>query len=257
MGIGKMIAKLRREAGYTQKKLAEALHITDKAVSKWERGICLPDSSLLPKLSVLLNVDIEHLVFRQNRDTAWVGFLNLGDTDLRKKIYDKPAIYYILSHFLLADVRDVYIRTNAENRAYLETPLFAELGFQFVFDFDSIPCHNIMALDRPLFLFGADLTRHFMAAMAAKHSVKLVPTEQRATFLFCPVKGGVFDPDTLVQHYDDAAEKTLGRGMLNIELQREQGFADAECFVRLYQSNAGLLLGSIEEIAQRKGLIFK
>ena len=253
MGIGKMIAKLRRDAGYTQKALAEALHITDKAVSKWERGLCLPDSSLLPKLSVLLNVDIEHLVSRQNRDAAWVGYLELGDTDLRKNIHDKPAIYYILSHFLLADVLDIYVRTSAENRAYLETPLFLELGFRFVFDFDTVPCHNIMALDRPLFLFGADLTRHFMAAMEAKHSVKLVPTGQRATFLFCPVKSGTFDPGDLAQCYEAAAEKTLGRGMLSIDLQQEQGFADAQCFVGLYQSNTGLLLGSLEEIARNKG----
>ena len=40
MSVGKIIAKLCREAGYTQKTLADALHITDKAVSKWERGIC-------------------------------------------------------------------------------------------------------------------------------------------------------------------------------------------------------------------------
>ena len=37
--IGLLIRQLRREAGLTQRDLAEALHITDKAVSKWERGV--------------------------------------------------------------------------------------------------------------------------------------------------------------------------------------------------------------------------
>ena len=59
---GKIIQEKRIEAGFTQKTLAHALHITDKAVSKWERGICLPDVALLPKIALLLDVDIDVLV---------------------------------------------------------------------------------------------------------------------------------------------------------------------------------------------------
>ncbi len=59
---GKIIKELRIKAGFTQKALAEALHITDKAVSKWERGLCLPDVALLPKLSLLLDVDMDVLI---------------------------------------------------------------------------------------------------------------------------------------------------------------------------------------------------
>ena len=59
---GKIIQELRINAGFTQKTLAEALHITDKAISKWERGLCLPDITLLPKLSLLLDVDMDVLI---------------------------------------------------------------------------------------------------------------------------------------------------------------------------------------------------
>ena len=38
-GIGGVISRLRRERGLTQRQLAERLHVTDKAVSKWERGV--------------------------------------------------------------------------------------------------------------------------------------------------------------------------------------------------------------------------
>lgn len=55
--IGKFIASLRKEKGMTQKELGEKLFITDKAVSKWERGQSLPDISLLTKLAEVLEVD--------------------------------------------------------------------------------------------------------------------------------------------------------------------------------------------------------
>ena len=53
---GKTIAKLRRSAGFTQASLAEKLGISDKAVSKWERGITFPDTSILNELCILSSV---------------------------------------------------------------------------------------------------------------------------------------------------------------------------------------------------------
>lgn len=44
--IGQFIAKCRKEKGMTQKELAEKLNVSDKSISKWERGINLPDVSL-------------------------------------------------------------------------------------------------------------------------------------------------------------------------------------------------------------------
>ena len=49
--VGIKIASLRRAAGYSQEKLAEMLCITPQAVSKWENGHTLPETSLLPVLS--------------------------------------------------------------------------------------------------------------------------------------------------------------------------------------------------------------
>lgn len=48
---GKRIAALRRQKGWTQKQLAEQLHVTDKAVSKWERGLNFPDLGLIEPLA--------------------------------------------------------------------------------------------------------------------------------------------------------------------------------------------------------------
>lgn len=60
--VGELIRSLRIECGLTQKQLADAMNISDKTVSKWERGLGCPDISLLPKLSLLLKVNIEKIL---------------------------------------------------------------------------------------------------------------------------------------------------------------------------------------------------
>lgn len=59
---GGFIKELRKEKNMTQKQLADLLHITDRAVSKWERGICAPDISLLEPLGEILKVSIVELI---------------------------------------------------------------------------------------------------------------------------------------------------------------------------------------------------
>lgn len=61
-GIGGMIRQLRREKGMTQIRLAELLHVSDKAVSKWERGAGCPDVSLVPQLAQVLGISAESLL---------------------------------------------------------------------------------------------------------------------------------------------------------------------------------------------------
>lgn len=60
--IGKLICSLRKEHGMTQLQLAERMNISDKTVSKWERGLGCPDVSLISELSRVLNVDIDSLL---------------------------------------------------------------------------------------------------------------------------------------------------------------------------------------------------
>ncbi len=60
--IGKFIAEQRKIKGLTQEDLAERLGITKNAVSKWERGLCLMDMSLLKPLSEILEVSINEIL---------------------------------------------------------------------------------------------------------------------------------------------------------------------------------------------------
>lgn len=60
--VGKLILRLRREKSLTQAQLAEKMNISDKAISKWERGMGCPDVSLLRELSEHLGVNIEKIL---------------------------------------------------------------------------------------------------------------------------------------------------------------------------------------------------
>ena len=60
--IGKFIAECRKGKKLTQEQLAEKLGISDRAVSKWERGLNMPDSSLMLELAKILNISVNELL---------------------------------------------------------------------------------------------------------------------------------------------------------------------------------------------------
>ena len=73
--IGKFIAERRKKLNMTQKELAEKLGVTDRAVSKWETGRCMPDLSLLQPLSRNIKVGVNDLLSGEM----------LSEKELRKK----------------------------------------------------------------------------------------------------------------------------------------------------------------------------
>lgn len=60
--IGKFIARCRKEKKLTQAQLAEKLNITDRAVSKWETGKSMPDSSIMLELCAILGITVNELL---------------------------------------------------------------------------------------------------------------------------------------------------------------------------------------------------
>jgi len=60
--VGNLILTLRKEKRWTQKQLADKMNISDKTISKWEKGLGCPDVSLLKELSEILEVNIEKIL---------------------------------------------------------------------------------------------------------------------------------------------------------------------------------------------------
>ncbi len=93
--FGKRIASLRKENGYTQEQLAEILHVTGQAVSKWEKGNALPDTSFLPLLAGVLKTSIDRLL---------TGEEIAGKTSPYDQEYIKEEYYWGLKHSMLAEM---------------------------------------------------------------------------------------------------------------------------------------------------------
>ena len=109
---GQLITEVRKEKGMTQKQLADALNVTDKAVSKWERGLSFPDISMLEPLSELLDVSIMELLAgkRQDGDEPMSreeaqdlinASVELSDEEIRHKKERSRFIIIILIVFVL------------------------------------------------------------------------------------------------------------------------------------------------------------
>lgn len=71
--IGSLIYELRKDKNMTQKQIADLMNISDKTISKWERGLGCPDISLLPELSQILGVSIDRILSGQINLNDLVG----------------------------------------------------------------------------------------------------------------------------------------------------------------------------------------
>ena len=106
--FGAFLAQVRRERNMTQAELAQQLHVTDKAVSRWERGIGLPDINTLEPLADVLGV---------TRQTA-VSAFQFGD-GLSNLIW--PTSSTVFAYLAMANLRyDKYLK--------IAVPLFAVLS---------------------------------------------------------------------------------------------------------------------------------
>ena len=78
--IGKYIAEKRKALGLTQKQLAEQLGMSDKSVSKWERGICLPDVSVYMELCGILGISMNE--FLAGEDISEENIVKISEDNL-------------------------------------------------------------------------------------------------------------------------------------------------------------------------------
>lgn len=100
---GKFIALIRKEKGLTQRELAEKLNLSEKTISKWERGVGFPDISLILPLCKCLEIDANELMIgerlqdKQYRINAENNLLKLMDKTSPKLKYTISTISAIVT----------------------------------------------------------------------------------------------------------------------------------------------------------------
>ena len=113
--IGKFIADRRKNANYTQMQLAEKLGITDRAISKWETGKSLPDSSIMLQLCSLLDITVNDLLSGE-----------VVTMDQYNKELEKDVLKYLADSSLLKEDTKIIVEASVEtNFDYVE-----EFGFE-------------------------------------------------------------------------------------------------------------------------------
>ena len=75
--MGAFIAQVRKERGLTQLELAQKINVTDKAVSKWERGVSFPDIKIIEALAKALGVSVSELMNGERMENA----VRAGESD--------------------------------------------------------------------------------------------------------------------------------------------------------------------------------
>ena len=244
--IGKIICEARKSAGYTQRAIAEMLFVTDKAVSKWERGICLPDISLFSKISMLLDVDIEQLLVGDDDHMAheWVGEIRVND--IRGTVAGKPLVHYLLAYFMLAGIRNVAILT--KDREYINSLDLKQYGLRISF-FGFRSDKKMIVYDKP-FVFGVNLTRYLQYCMTCEHNTILMHDNQLIPILFAHG-----DSDDLNSVLASAERKNLPRGIVCFSMSTLSGKKDTEIFVKLYEKHHTKKISDLDEIRHLRGLV--
>lgn len=103
---GKLIQELRKEKGLTQMALSQKLGVTDRAVSKWERGKSFPDVSMLKPLAETLDVSVSELLDGERRIPDKVKDIPEGTAVLTVEDADKAAMTGIQAYIHETQKRD-------------------------------------------------------------------------------------------------------------------------------------------------------
>lgn len=295
--VGHAIKTLRLKIGYTQHRLAENLGVTDQAVSKWERGLSVPDISIITKLSLLLNVDVDTLLEGNITylDKNWQGLLLLresADIFSGSEVYGKPLVYLYLSYFMLAGIGDIFISCPERDRDYIVSRLKdgSHLGIRLHFLESGRAClpqpGNTMVVFRNPFVYGPNLTKYFQRAMSRRRGISILTVTKApgdnepmvsydsyrvvrafesdgiqqccAPIVFFPKR---FSDQIVnvedITRLEPLYAEPMGNGMIEYSIMDEDDLWDTSVFLRFLKKQLGKEIYDPEEIALKRNFICK
>ena len=268
--VGKTILFLRKHYNMTQHELAEKLGVTDKAVSRWENGYGTPDISLLSKLSVVLDIDIESILEGNlsNLDLPWKGMLFLeysdevGPLDF---IFCTRIVELQLSMFMLAGIQNISIIGCREKVNQVSQVLGdgKEIGcsFEYVECDCSLPdymehfiskankTHCIMGVTGATFIYGKDITKCFRRIINDNKPKTTINSFNAQNSRISFFKKDSYDLCTEMNVF------SLDRGCVVFDISSREAILDASNFLSVLSRQMNEKVADLSEIAQRRGFI--
>lgn len=269
--VGKSIAFLRKKLNMTQKELSLKLNVTDKAVSRWERGCGCPDTTLLTKLSAALDTDIEALLEGNftHDETDCEGLLVMNypcGISSETLIHDKPVIDFQLSIFLLAGIRKICICGKSDDADFVRSRFSdgKKLGVSFSYETLSENCkilpektgffaeeikhHSLFVTDGLDFLYGKDITSTLKRIFFDSDS---------------PVTVATYNKKALSMHFFPSSYNRskkndlflLYRGVIAFPVKNENDLADAGEIIKIIEKQQHEKIADLEEIARNRGFV--
>jgi len=115
MAMGAVIAKYRQKKGWTQKELASHIYVSDKAVSRWEKGDSYPDPQMIKTLSVVLEIPLNELFDGIEVENDGTKALKQKKEDDKYLLQNLAALIFSLIGFVLALGMPNHFRTANPN----------------------------------------------------------------------------------------------------------------------------------------------
>lgn len=285
--IGNYIRNLRIKMGLTQGNLAEQLEVSRQAVSKWENGVAIPDVSLLPKLSKILDMDIEGILFGEPHELAGniVGIISLWryekkDVSMTDIVNNKPLIIYPLSMLFLCGIKNIVIC--GPNDSLLSAKIIINNNIQktnmfnisYSENLDTLIDNHVVLIDGNSYLYGIDLTRYLQRTIIHKNTIACIvcatdnvdePTYNLFPFISIPVfddkTNYIFEECKTTSVKNCIENETLscdlkieiiGRGMLSFEINTMDELSDFDTIIRLISKTQHCDISNPNEIIQKR-----
>lgn len=194
--IGKFIQKKRIECGLTQKELAEKVFVTGKAVSKWERGLSIPDVSILERLADVLKTDIYDILQIKKKSNIDVEKLIKEELDKNNKRIKRRIILGIIPFVILFiivlfklipfgySIVNVSYTHNVDKTISLAKPMFS---FNYKYNEDSYSYKNL----RYKYILKSELKNYIntLEHISCNDTVYYYDKESNITIVNYDVKG--------------------------------------------------------------------
>lgn len=275
--VGKTISFLRKEAGLTQNELAKRLNITDKAVSRWERGCGTPDISLLTKLSSALNTDIKTIL---SSDSISIGSKCKGLLILKYPegitassfLYTQRIIYFQIQYFILAGIRDICMFGKKEDIDFSKSQFGKgdSFGINIVYEFIDDNSDFTLYSSKYFAENNKDVSFLVINGLAFWYSKDTVNTLTRLIHdSDCcteivnsnrqPLSIRFYPPQNLrnscIDEEKNIISYPLTSGEIAFLIQNTKDLFDAGNIIRIIEEQQGEKIADLQEIAQNRGFV--